>query len=354
MLHSNSKKIKTFCRVHNKKLGSFYQDLMSNQGITNTTDKEQCDLFMPTTQQEFESITLPENAVISTIDNINEINRKHALWHNLVKRWGRFLASQIIPESFNILRRGEMKRFANDYLYKDATDYILKNEQESARGILVSNNIKEMTAHIVEKKDLGYPVTVIQKIVKSYLVAKHVFKMRMFLLIKCDKGGHKHFYLHKEGGIFYAPHPYNKHRLTNDTIIANGYWYNNIAPSDYLGFINDKPKNLGELYRYLDNEGFDSKRMVKRIIDLLILIFKAIEDKIFIKNRHNEQFCILGFDVMIDENRKPWIIEFNKGPSTKSYNDVNVFDSKNRVWGDMMNLVNGEKNHNWVEVYAKK
>ena len=354
MLHSNSKNIKKYCRVHNKKLGSFYENLMSSEGITNTTEKEQCDLFMPTTQQEFESVTLPDNAVISTIDNINQINRKHSLWANLVNRWGRFIASKIIPESFNILQKSELRRFANDYLYRDGSDYILKNEQESARGILVSNDIADMTGHIVEKKNLGYPVTVIQKIIKSYLVAKHVFKMRMFLLIKCDPSGEKHFYLHQEGGIFYAPHPYNKHKLTNDTIIANGYWYNNISSSDYLGFINDKPKNLGELYTYLDNEGFDSRRMVKRIINLLIMIFQSIEDKIFTKNRHNMQFCILGFDVMIDDNKKPWIIEFNKGPSTKDYNDVNVHDSKNRVWGDMMNLINGNSNHNWVEIYTHK
>ena len=191
---------------------------------------------------------------------------------------------------------------------------------------------------------MGFPITVIQKIIKSLLINKHVFKIRMFLLIKCDKEtGTKHFYLHKLGGIFYAPGKYDEKNLSNENIIANGYWYNTIDKTDYVSFINDKPKTFQDLLKYLKKLNINTNKILTKIKGLLILVFKSIEDKIF-RDQKNNQFCILGFDVMIDKNFKPWIIEFNKGPSTNNYEDSNVFNSKMQVWNDIYNLIEGKDN----------
>lgn len=350
MLHSNDNRIKKYCRINDKSISPFLTDVFEDQNFERTNNKSECDLFIPTTEDEIKMLKFPKNTIVSTIDNINHLNRKHKLWNNLVNKYGNKTASLIIPPTFNILKKDQLKNFAVDYLNTRGS-YILKNEQESARGILVSNNLNNITQHIIDKKNVGFPVTVIQRLVKSFLIHDRVFKIRMFLLIKCDKEtGLKHFYLHNLGGIFYAPEAYNLNNLNNNNIIANGYWYNTITHSDYLGFINDKPKNMKELYEYIRKEGVDPKKIMIKIINLLILIFKSIEDKIYTKNYQYDQFCILGFDIMIDENFKPWIIEFNKGPSTSNYDDVNVYDSKKKVWNDIYNLVQNKPN-NFQEIY---
>lgn len=351
MLSSNNKEIKKYCRIHDKNISPFMNDIFFDRKILKTTYKLDCDLFMPKDQYEMDMLQFPQNTIINTIDNINEINRKNKLWNNLVDTWGRNIASKIIPPTFNILQRQDRRKFVSDYLY-NKSNYILKNEQESARGILVSNDFKNIVKHLTDKKSLGFPVTVIQKIVKSHLINGHVFKMRMYLLIKCNsKTGKKHFYIHNLGGIFYAPNKYDEDNLENDNIIANGYWYNGIAKTDYLSFINDKPKNLQDLFEYFEKKNINSNRILNKINKLLVMIFKSIQDKIFLKKNQNDQICILGFDVMIDTNLKPWIIEFNKGPSTKYYDDAEVLFSKQKVWGDMYNLIENKPN-NFQEIYS--
>lgn len=350
MLNSNDNKIKKYCRINEKDIGPFLTDVFLDYKIVKTNEKNECDLFLPKGENENKMLSFSKNTTISTIDNINQINKKNLLWLNLSEKYGKKIAGQIIPPTFNILQKQQLREFAVDYLFNRGT-YILKNEQESARGILVSNDLKKITQHIFDKKNLGYPVTVIQKIIKSYLIHNRVFKIRMFLLIKGDKNTNmKHFYLHKLGSIFYASDPYDKNNLNNNNIIANGYWYNLIHQTDYVGFINDKPKTLNDLLKYFDNQGINSKKIMNKIKGLLKMIFKSVENKIY-KNQKNDQFCLLGFDIMIDENLKPWIIEFNKGPSTNNYNDSNVYYAKKKVWGDIYKLLEN-KNNDFYEIYT--
>lgn len=38
---------------------------------------------------------------------------------------------------------------------------------------------------------------------------------------------------------------------------------------------------------------------------------------------HSRPFQIFGFDIMLDDNVKPWLLEINVGPSMDSYNCKN-------------------------------
>ena len=181
---------------------------------------------------------------------------------------------RIIPPSYNIRDKQQLSKFTLNYLQNKDNPYILKNEQESARGILVTNNIDKMINHIRAKKQAGYPVTVIQQVIKSLLIHNHAFKIRMFLLIKCDKTGKKEFYLHKLGSIFYAPEKYNQYNINNRNTVANGYWYNNIEQTDYVSFVSDKPKTLTDLWVYLSNHmNIDVDKIQIKIRQILLLIF---------------------------------------------------------------------------------
>lgn len=50
-------------------------------------------------------------------------------------------------------------------------------------------------------------------------------------------------------------------------------------------------------------------------------------------------FEVLGFDIMIDENLKPWLLEVNSSPSFSTDSVIDL-DVKSAVIMDTFNLIN--------------
>lgn len=58
------------------------------------------------------------------------------------------------------------------------------------------------------------------------------------------------------------------------------------------------------------------------------------------QTQYSESVCfeILGFDILLDENLKPWLLEVNRSPSFGSDHQVD-FDVKSRLLLDSFNLI---------------
>lgn len=92
----------------------------------------------------------------------------------------------------------------------------------------------------------------------------------------------------------------------------------------------------------------DSDEIFKNIYDLTICTLIATEINIshliglHLKTDH-QNFELFGFDVMLDENLKPWLIEVNIAPALKtaSYLDKKIKDS---LLADTFNIVGKNKN----------
>lgn len=92
--------------------------------------------------------------------------------------------------------------------------------------------------------------------------------------------------------------------------------------------------SLGELQEYLSKVGLSYEQMMKRIEDLIIKTILAVEPPIMNAWHQGANFAavapsiqagpnqtcfeILGFDVMVDEDLKPWLLEVNTFPSLSS------------------------------------
>ena len=78
--------------------------------------------------------------------------------------------------------------------------------------------------------------------------------------------------------------------------------------------------------------------MLKQMDDIFIKSLQSVQ-KIMINDKHC--FELYGYDILLDSNLKPWLIETNASPSLTASNQEDN-DLKNRLLDDMMNVIDME------------
>ena len=125
--------------------------------------------------------------------------------------------------------------------------FFLKRELEDAMGLCVSNDPAELREFHAAHRSKPKPVVVMQRCVRSSLLASRSWKARLYLVVHY-KDGRVNVYLHPEGQIRYAKDVFDPTDLSSATVIANGYWMRRPENHDICqGFYDDKPKTLAEL-----------------------------------------------------------------------------------------------------------
>ena len=100
--------------------------------------------------------------------------------------------------------------------------------------------------------------------------------------------------------------------------------------------------SLTALTRHLEQVGVDMNLLWSRIYDVILKSLISIDSAVFSSlkkiNGKNNCFELLGFDVLIDQDLKPWLMEVNLSPSlaTESPLDLKI---KSQLFLDTMNLV---------------
>jgi len=108
--------------------------------------------------------------------------------------------------------------------------------------------------------------------------------------------------------------------------------------------------SLAALCKHMENVGVDMNLLWSRIYDVIIKSFLSIEPHVLgqMKKQQggaglkNNCFELLGFDVLIDSDLKPWLMEVNLSPSlaTDSPLDLKI---KSSLFVDTLNLVGFRK-----------
>lgn len=159
-------------------------------------------------------------------------------------------------------------------------------------------------------------------------------------------------YIYNEGLVRFASEPYDVglgkgakySHLTNFSINKKNDKYVNNANAE-LDDCGHK-WSLQALSRHLEQVGIDMNLLWSRIYDVilksLMCVDHAIQGQLKKMMHKNNCFELLGYDVLIDQDLKPWLMEVNLSPSlaTESPLDLKI---KSQLFVDTMNLVCAKK-----------
>ncbi|XP_046846125.1 tubulin monoglutamylase TTLL4-like [Xenia sp. Carnegie-2017] len=270
-----------------------------------------------------------------------QIGRKDKLWKNLSKlltRHGRkefgFIPQTfILPQDFRIFKR----------VWEDGGNrqkWILK-PPASARGIGV--RVVNKWSQIPKKK----PVVVQKYLTKPYLINGRKFDLRIYVFVTSFDP--LRIYLFEDGLARFATCKYTSSskslgnrfmHLTNYSINKKN---NNVyTPNDNEEVCQGHKWSLKALWGYLKRSGVNTSKIWENIKDIVVKTVICCESTVNVlmkQNVRNSYCCneLFGFDVMLDENLKPWILEVNISPSLHSTSPLDM-SIKGQMVRDLLNI----------------
>jgi len=270
-----------------------------------------------------------------------EITRKDKLHVNITKmrekHGGR--AFDFVPRTYTLPM--EWQAYLDDYSRDPSQLWIIKPAASSrGRGISV----------IEHPRDVGADETcVVSRYVSNpLLIDGFKFDIRLYVLITSFEP--LRVYVFEEGFARFStekftldPNSYdNKYvHLTNYSINKNSHKFvkNVDADIDDCG----NKWSLSALKRRMHEMGIEVPTVMAQISDLIIKTLLSVESQVvpslktFVPHRGN-CFELLGFDVMLSDTCKPWLLEVNLSPSlaTDSPLDRRI---KSRLIANMFNMI---------------
>ncbi|NXO04899.1 TTLL4 polyglutamylase, partial [Rhinopomastus cyanomelas] len=269
-----------------------------------------------------------------------QIGRKDRLWRNLLKMQARcgkkefnfFPQSFILPQDIKLLRKAWEEGASHQ-------KWIVK-PPASARGIGIQ------VIHKWSQLPKRRPLLVQRYLHKPYLIGGKKFDLRIYVYVTCYDP--LRIYLFQDGLVRFASCKYSSSmkslsnkfmHLTNYSVNKKNAEYK--SNSDETACQGHKWA-LKALWSYLTQKGVNSEAIWEKIKDIVIKTIIASEPYVnsLVKMYVRRPYCcheLFGFDIMLDENLKPWILEVNISPSLHSSSPLDV-SIKGQMIRDVLNL----------------
>ncbi|XP_050312018.1 tubulin polyglutamylase TTLL5 isoform X2 [Anthonomus grandis grandis] len=195
---------------------------------------------------------------------------------------------------------------------------------------------------------LEEPVVVAKYISNPLLVAGHKCDLRLYVVVTSFDP--LIVYIYEEGLVRFATVKYDSShkQLWNPCMHLCNYSINKYH-SDYVKSDDPSAENVGHkwtlsaLLRHLKSEGKDTALLMSQIEDVVIKAVLAPGSsiisacKMFVPHQNN-CFELYGFDILIDSNLKPWLLEVNLSPSLNCDSPLDV-RLKSAMLADLLTLV---------------
>ncbi|CAE7942842.1 Ttll5 [Symbiodinium necroappetens] len=216
----------------------------------------------------------------------------------------------------------------------DAVDHVedeAAHDDMAARGTGMENGIKAMVRKDSQAKDADMWKKIWQKsAVTSYEPLRA--------------------YIYREGLVRFASKPYSKdpkhltdayRHLTNYSINkgSSSFVENSEVQADNVGH----KWSISALNKHLRCIGVDAELMWTRIMDAIVKSLLSVEPVIGARtkataNYSHNCFELYGFDVLVDQDLKPWLLEVNLSPSMQADSPLD-WQIKSSLLSDSFNLV---------------
>eukprot|EP00931_Biecheleriopsis_adriatica_P049793 TRINITY_DN28812_c0_g1_i1.p1 TRINITY_DN28812_c0_g1~~TRINITY_DN28812_c0_g1_i1.p1 ORF type:complete len:1034 (+),score=223.43 TRINITY_DN28812_c0_g1_i1:196-3297(+) len=271
-----------------------------------------------------------------------ELTRKDRLWENF-QRAAKVMGKEdfdFVPETFVL--PGQIKAFRQRYFKtKGEHLWIVKPAASSqGKGIFILRNLIDLP--------LREPAVVSRYVENPLLIQGLKFDLRIYVLVTSFNP--LRAFIYREGLTRFASKPYSTaeehladvyRHLTNYSInkSAANFQENQKVQADNYGH----KWSLSALTRHLTCVGIDVDLMWTNIMDLITKTLLSVEPVIGQATRDaciHEQTCfeLYGFDVLVDENLKPWLLEVNLSPSMQADSPLDR-QIKSSVLSDAFNLL---------------
>ncbi|XP_071665552.1 tubulin polyglutamylase TTLL5 isoform X4 [Patagioenas fasciata] len=246
-----------------------------------------------------------------------ELTRKDRLYKNVSRMQlaHGFKTFHILPQTF--ILPTEYQDFCNTYS-KDRGPWIVKPVASSrGRGVYLINNPNQIV--------LEDNILVSRYISNPLLIDDFKFDVRLYVLVTSYDP--LVIYLYEEGLARFATVRYDQtsKNIKNQFMHLTNYSVNKKS-GDYVSCDDPEVEDYGNkwsmsaILRYLKQEGRDTAALMASVEDLIIKTVVSAElaiataCKTFLSHR-GSCFELYGFDVLIDDTLKPWLLEVNLSPS---------------------------------------
>jgi len=288
---------------------------------------------------------LNEYQKINHFPSISEITRKDKLCDNIINMQIKYSKEEfnfipetfILPDEFDEFQETYQK-FINQNGYSQY--WIVKPFSLSrGRGIFLIDDISEVP------DDESFIIS--RYISNPLLINGLKFDMRIYVAITCLEP--LRIYIFDEGLARFATEKYSladsKERkyahLTNYSINKKNkkFVQNRSSSEDNYG----SKWSLSALFRLLKTIGVDTKLLWSRIYDIIIKSIISVypqlvaSSKEVVRNRTN-CFELLGYDILVDSELKPWLLEVNLTPSLACESPIDIVLKSNLISG-LLNLI---------------
>lgn len=200
------------------------------------------------------------------------------------------------------------------------------------RGIFIFENIKHLA--------YDSPVIVQKYISSPLLISGYKFDLRIYVCVKsfCPLT----IYMHQEGLVRFATEKYNLASLNNLFSHLTNTSINKFGPF----YTTDKERvgqgckwTLSKFRSFLHSQGINELLLWQKINNIVTLTLLTIAPSV-----PSSPNCLelLGFDILIDSNLKPWLLEVNYSPALSLECPVDIMVKKAMI-NDLIDLMNYRK-----------
>tara|TARA_Y100000816_G_C26107818_1_gene589425 strand:+ start:131 stop:2566 length:2436 start_codon:yes stop_codon:yes gene_type:complete len=267
------------------------KDVLNNNGYLEGNIEKYCDF---SSWDSYNTKNVESKIKIIPRNIINYIDNKR-LMYNVIKKNN---LEMFVPKTYIDLKNIDKSIFSNDKIF-----FIKESGSSGGRSVTVINSYQELV-EIISLKKGDYILQ--EEVDNMLLIDGYKNTLRCYVLIT-DK---KEIFLHKD--ILGIQHikKYSKELDKNIHISHENPKYFNFKNIDTTGKVFDKIK------------------------DICFLILKCfIQDKVI-----NNQYIILGIDIIIDNNSNPYLIEMNAFPNMQYCDKLVEYVIKKNMFTDFVNL----------------